>query len=89
MFIQCRYAAQAMQLVDHVACVLYVAWIGHRRRAMKLLDRRNVPRNAIVYDPAANEPPPEGSTAFLALFCWALSQQWPARSEQCQEQNPY
>ena len=38
---------------------------------MKALDRRNVPRNALVYDPAANEPVPEGLTTFLALFRWA------------------
>ena len=48
---------------------------------MKALDRRNVPRNALVYDPAANEPAPEGWTTFLALFRVA----W---SELCWEQTP-
>lgn len=59
----CRHQGEAMELVDFLASVVYVAWLGERRRVLKAQLRR-VFAGLPTYDSAA-EDAPAGESSIL------------------------
>lgn len=53
----CRYADKAVQLVDYLACALYLAWMWPKRQQLKLILQLSTPRETLIYDSTCESAP--------------------------------